>query len=90
MKRNQLPLIALLLGIASIINLFGLEKGIMAVIAGWLALRELKAEPESGGKGMAWAGVILGAASIVFVIVVLIWKGPDLMHYLKSLPRTGK
>ena len=87
MKRCRLAIIALLLGITSLVNLFGLEKGVMAIIVGWLAIGEIKNEPSLKGKGMAWAGLILGALSIITIVVVLIWKGPQLLQQLKLLQK---
>ena len=85
MKRCKLASIALLLGIASLINLFGLEKGIVAIVAGWMAIREIKEEPLLKGKGIAWAGFILGVLSIITIISLLIWKGPHLLQQLRLL-----
>ena len=87
MKRNRLAIIALALGITSFVNLFGLEKGLMAIVAGWMAIQEIKEEPALRGKGMAWAGVVLGAFSIVVITVLVIWKGPQIFEYLKTLPK---
>ena len=87
MKRCRLAIIALLLGITSLVNLFGLEKGVMAIIVGWFAIGEIKNEPSLKGKGMAWAGLILGALSIITIVVVLIWKGPQLLQQLKLLQK---
>ncbi len=87
MKRCRLAIIALLLGITSMINLLGLEKGVMAVIVGWLAIGEIKNQPSLKGKGMAWAGLILGVLSIITILVVLIWKGPQLLQQLKLLQK---
>jgi hypothetical protein len=87
MKRSNLAFIALLMGIASFINLLGLEKGLIAIVAGVLAIRELRKAPELSGKSMAWAGAILGALSIVTIVFFMILKGPQLLEYLKSLPK---
>jgi hypothetical protein len=86
MKRNRLAIVALLLGIMSFINLFGLEKGIMAIVAGWMAILEIKEEPSFKGKGMAWAGIVLGAFSITMITLLVIWKGPQIFEFLKNLP----
>jgi hypothetical protein len=87
MKRSNLAFIALLLGIASFVNLLGLEKGLVAIVAGWLAIREIRDTPQVSGKGMAWAGVVLGALSIVTIVFFMILKGPQLLEYLKNLPK---
>ncbi len=87
MKHCKLASIALLLGIFSFVNLLGLEKGIMAIIVGWMAIREIKEEPLLKGKGMAWVGFILGALSIISIIFMLIWKGPQLLQQLRLLQK---
>ena len=67
---------SLLLGIASFISLLGVEKGILAILFGVLALR---AQPLPAlAKRRAWskAGIALGALHIalVVVIVLLSWR----------------
>jgi hypothetical protein len=67
---------SLLLGIASYISLLGLEKGILAVIFGILAL---KARPlPSLDRRRAWGkvGIALGAFHLALVLVVLVagWR----------------
>ena len=87
MKKNKLALIVLLLGIFSFINLFGLEKGLMAMIAGCLALQEIKNEPTLRGKKLVWTGIILGALSMATIFALIIWKGPQFLHQLKNLSK---
>jgi hypothetical protein len=85
MKRCRLAMVALLLGITSFVNLLGLEKGIVAILVGWLAIREIKEDPARKGKRMAWAGLILGLLSVIIIIFMLIWKGPQLLQQLRLL-----
>ncbi len=87
MKRCRLAMIALLLGIISFVNLMGLEKGVMAIIVGWWAIREIKEDPARKGTGMAWAGFILGLLSVILIISMLIWKGPQLLQQLRMLEK---
>lgn len=88
MAKNRLALVALLAGIAAFFNLFGLEKGILAIAIGWMALGEIKQDPElTRGEGLAWAGIILGALSIVLILGLILFKGPQILQYLRHLPK---
>ena len=73
-KIHELAIISLVLGILSFINLFGLEKALLAVILGIMALRRIAA-PESTAKGesLAAGGIVLGGVSAI-VSVFLITK----------------
>jgi uncharacterized membrane protein YwzB len=85
MKRSKLAVAALLMGIVSFINLLGIEKGVIAIVIGWMALQEVKKEPETGGKSLAWAGIVLGILSIGLIITVSVIMGPQIMHFFKRL-----
>ena len=53
---------------------FGPLPGIVALIMGLVALSQIKKEPEKfGGKPFATAGVVIGAVSIVFYLILLLW-----------------
>jgi len=85
MSKSRLAVVALLLGIFAFVNLLGLEKGLMAVVVGWLALAEIKETPGKSGKGLAWAGIILGLASLTLIAGILLFKGPEILKYLRQL-----
>ncbi|HEX2952902.1 MAG TPA: DUF4190 domain-containing protein [Bacillota bacterium] len=85
MKRSKLAIAALLMGIVSFVNLLGLEKGVMAIVIGWMALQEAKKEPDTGGKSLAWAGIVLGIASIGLIITISVIMGPKIIHFFKNL-----
>lgn len=85
MRKSRLAIVALLMGIVSFINLLGLEKGIMAIIIGWLALQEVNEQPGSTGKRLAWAGIILGITSIGLIIIIGVTMGPKIMHFFNNL-----
>lgn len=87
MKRNSLALASLLAGIACFINLAGIEKAILAVTFGVLALGEIQKEPETKGKGKAYAGITLGVLYMVTIIVILAVKGPEILSYFRSVPK---
>lgn len=64
--------VSLVLGIFCFVNLLGLEKPILAIIFGWLALR---AQPEPKLKQhRSWAkvGVTLGVITLIIVPLLLI------------------
>ena len=67
---NALAIAALVCGILG----FTLVAAVLAVIFGILALRQLERRPQSG-KGLAIAGIVLGALSIVGYIVVFVALG---------------
>ena len=67
---------SLLLGIASFLSLLGLEKGILAVIFGVLALKAQPLPLLAARRAWAKTGVVLGAihVALVLVIVVVGWR----------------
>ena len=68
-RRNGLAVAALCCGIGQI--LIGILAGIPALILGIIALNQIKARGE-GGRGMAIAGIILGAIGILGFIIIII------------------
>lgn len=79
--------VSLILGIFSFVNLLGLEKPILAIIFGWLALR---AKPEPKLKEhRAWAqvGVTLGAVMLVVVPMIIILNFDRLREIVEALSK---
>lgn len=64
--------ISLILGICCFVNLLGLEKAILAVVFGWLALRTTPVPELKEHRVWAKAGVILGIAALLFVPLVIL------------------
>ncbi|HYP28531.1 MAG TPA: hypothetical protein VE262_17590 [Blastocatellia bacterium] len=62
---------ALILGIASFINFLGMEKGVLAIVFAWLALRSKPAPELRDRRVWGKAGMILGALQIVLIVTVL-------------------
>ena len=53
---------------------FGPIPGIVALVLGLTALSQIKKSPDQvGGKPYAIAGIIVGAISIVFYLLIIIW-----------------
>ena len=78
---------SLILGICSFINLLGLEKPILAIIFGWLALRA-KPEPKLT-QHRVWAktGVTLGAIMLIIVPTIIILNFDRLREFVELLAK---
>jgi|SRR5215813_3156119 len=79
--------IALVLGIASFINLLGMEKAILAIIFARLAL---KSEPPPALKNRReWgqAGLVLGILQVVVILVLAFLFRHELLGALAALQR---
>ncbi len=85
MKKSKFAIVSLVLGIFSFVQLFGLEKGILAVIFGFLALNEISNHSEVEGKNYAWAGIVLGTLYLVLAITLLSMKFPQLKEYIEKI-----
>ena len=72
---------ALLVGIASYIQLLGIERALLAIIFAWLALRETP-EPRLDNRRL-WAkvGLVLGVVMLIIVPTVVILK-PEVFREL--------
>ena len=71
-KNNALALTSMILSLVGLI-IFGLPCGIAAIITGIIGLVKFNPETEKG-KGMAIAGIVVGAVDIVSVIIFSIIK----------------
>jgi len=78
---------SLVLGIFCFVNLLGLEKPILAIVFGWLALR-VKPEPKlTEHRIWAKAGVILGSIILIVVPVLIIINLDRLREFVTILSR---
>jgi len=82
--KSKVAVAGLVMGIASFVNLLGIEKAAAAIVFGWLGLQEAEAE-QKAGKRLAYAGIILGSAYIVTVTVLLILYGPQFIEHVKMM-----
>ncbi|MEP6901992.1 MAG: hypothetical protein ABJA66_09590 [Actinomycetota bacterium] len=79
--------VSLVLGISCFINLLGLEKAILAIVFGWLALR---AKPEPILKEhrlWAKAGLILGILPLIILPVIIILNFERLREIIEVLSK---
>ena len=47
--------------------------GIVAVILGIIALKQMKSAPNSAGRGLAIAGIVLGGINLAFFVFGILW-----------------
>jgi hypothetical protein len=72
-QNKTLPIVSLVLGILSICCYVSPVTGIAAIICGFLALKNIKSDPNTyGGKGLAIAGMICGAIFLVIGVLYYI------------------
>jgi hypothetical protein len=64
--------VSLILGISCFVNLLGLEKAILAIVFGWLALRAIPAPTLVAHRVWAKAGVVLGILPLILLPIILI------------------
>src|ERR1041384_5303128 len=79
--------VALVLGVCSFVNLLGLEKPILAIVFGWLALRGQPEPKLIEHRRWAKAGVVLGSLILVVVPVLVIINFNELRHFFEILFR---
>jgi hypothetical protein len=72
-QQKTLAVVSLVVGILSLFC-FGIITGPIAIVLGVMALNKEKNEPAvyGGGKGMAYAGIALGAISVVLTIIFIL------------------
>lgn len=78
---------ALILGIFSFVNLLGLEKPILAIIFGWLALRTKPAPQLKEHRVWAKAGVVLGSIVLIVVPALIILNLDRLREFIEVLSK---
>lgn len=71
-QRRAFATASLILGISSYVHLLGLEKALLAIVFGWMALHGAPAARLLERRGWAIAGVALGALMLVIVPTVLL------------------
>lgn len=79
--------VSLVLGIFCFVNLLGLEKPILAIIFGWLALRSVPEPRLTQHRIWAKVGVVLGAIVLIVVPVLIIINFDRLREFVEILSR---
>jgi hypothetical protein len=78
---------ALMLGIASFVNLLGMEKAILAIIFARLALRSDPPPALKNRREWGQAGLVLGVLQVVLISVLIIIFRDELREVLHLLLR---
>ena len=78
---------SLILGIVSFVNLLGLEKPILAIIFGWLALRAKPAPQLTEHRVWAKTGVVLGTIILIVVPTLIILNWHRLQEIIEILSK---
>jgi apolipoprotein N-acyltransferase len=76
---------ALVMGLISYINLLSMEKAIVALVFGWLALRSTPAPALIGRRWAAITGVVLAGFLLVAVPVTLALHRDQLASVIRTL-----
>ena len=81
--------VSLILGIFSFVNLLGLEKPILAIIFGWLALRAQPEPPLNQHRVWAKAGITLGTIVLIVVPTLIVIYFHRLREFVDILSKLG-
>ncbi|OGS21313.1 MAG: hypothetical protein A3J83_02275 [Elusimicrobia bacterium RIFOXYA2_FULL_40_6] len=84
--KSKLAIASLVMGLISFVQLFGIEKAVVAIVFGGIALKEiLSGTQDLKGKNYAYAGIILGSIYILILAVFLVIKGPEMIQLFGKL-----
>ena len=78
---------SLILGIVSFVNLLGLEKPILAIVFGWLALRSTPQPLLKDHRVWAKTGVVLGTIILIAVPTLIILNFDRLREFVDVLSK---
>lgn len=77
--------ISLILGISCFVNFLGMEKAVLAIVFGWLALKTTPPPALKDRRLWAKAGLALGSALVIIVPVIIIIKFDELREVIEAL-----
>lgn len=82
---SEFAIASLVMGIVSFIRIFNVEKGLVAIVFGILALKRIGLTPQMRGKNLAIAGIIIGIISVIATIVITIIFWPQMMQMMQNM-----
>ncbi|MFZ0060631.1 MAG: hypothetical protein WAL47_01185 [Pyrinomonadaceae bacterium] len=82
--------ISLILGLACFINLAGLEKALLAVIFGWLALKATPAPVLKARRVWAKTGVVLGTLVLILIPTIILLNLDRLRVFVDALTKLSE
>jgi len=78
-RTSGLAIASMVCGILSLVffwvPVFGFLLGIIAIIFGAVAIRQIGREPNLGGRGMAIAGLVCGIVGVAGWVIFIAWIG---------------
>ena len=83
--KSKLAVASFVLGLVSFVQLFGLEKAVLAIIFGAISLKEITDGQQLNGKKYAYAAIILGSVYILVLFVTMLVKGPEMVKLLGKM-----
>lgn len=78
---------SLVMGIACYINLLGMEKALVAILFGWLALRSTPAPRLVSHRNWSITGIVLGSILLVLVPTLLLLNLDRIAEIIDALSR---
>jgi hypothetical protein len=84
---SEFAIASLVVGILSFISLAGMEKAIVAIIFGALALKKMERSNQSAGKNLATAGIILSIFSIVLSLSLIVKFWPKIQQQIEQIQK---
>ena len=82
--------ISLILGLACFINLAGLEKALLAVIFGWLALKSTPVPALKARRVWAQTGMVLGLLVLIIVPTIILLNLDRLRVIIDALSKLSE
>jgi|SRR5918992_835631 hypothetical protein len=82
--------ISLVLGLACFVNVAGLEKAVLAVIFGWLALKSTPAPALKARRLWAKTGVVLGSLVLIVIPTIIILNLDRLRVIVEALMKLSE
>ena len=79
--------VSLVLGLACFVSLIGLEKAILAVVFGWMALKSAPAPALKARRVWAKTGVVLGTLVLIVVPTIIILNFDRLRVIIEALTK---
>lgn len=77
-------IVALVIAILSFIHVAGIEKALVAIIFGFVALNKIKINKQLGGKKLAVSAIVVGILYIVFATFALIYMVPRMQKFMPN------
>jgi hypothetical protein len=82
--------ISLMLGLACFINLAGMEKAVLAVVFGWLALKSTPAPVLKPRRVWAQTGVVLGVIVLITIPTIILLNLDRLRLIIEALMKLSE